>query len=400
MQSLGYLLISLELTSLVLSAAFFIAWRSFSRQPHALIWSVAFGVGMLHWSLNLTPGLHWLPFEVYWLCVSATAILTSSLIMIGYRTRAQRPYRWLLWAVIGGSAWLLIAVFTLIWPHEGMQGVVGVFYTAAMMGIAMRALLSPRGPKTGSEYGAAVVIGVFALSEIAAGIAILSGGATGSATADAWYLGITFLTLPAAFTGGGVFTVLILASDISREMQMLAVKDPLTGLFNRRGFSAAAEHCLSRTRRFGGSLAVIVCDLDHFKTINDRHGHAVGDEALTRVALTMEHHLGARAIVGRQGGEEFAIVLPDTALDLALDCAEALRAALARVTVAAGEASLELRASFGVAALLDSDQSMESVLRRADAALYESKNCGRDRVTAARPHAADSEASPGAAAAC
>ncbi|WP_448189546.1 diguanylate cyclase [Azospirillum sp. sgz301742] len=165
------------------------------------------------------------------------------------------------------------------------------------------------------------------------------------------------------------------------ELKILATTDPLTGLSNRRAFLSAAERELGRVRRYGRPAAVLMFDIDHFKRINDTHGHAVGDVALQRVAAACRELLRDSDLVGRLGGEEFGVLLPETDTASALDVAERLRAALAAAVVPAPEgATLTLTASIGVAVCEARDGSIEQALGRADRALYRAKGAGRNRI--------------------
>jgi diguanylate cyclase (GGDEF)-like protein len=158
-----------------------------------------------------------------------------------------------------------------------------------------------------------------------------------------------------------------------------AVTDPLTGLRNRRGFMAEAATALARCERAGQEAAVIMIDLDRFKSINDVHGHAAGDAVLRAAAAAVRAELRAGDLPGRLGGEEFALLLPDADLDAARATAERLRAALTAAVPHPGGA--RVTASFGVAPVR---HGLEVALGVADSALYQAKLGGRDRVEVAR----------------
>ena len=151
-------------------------------------------------------------------------------------------------------------------------------------------------------------------------------------------------------------------------------RDPLTGVANRRGWIAGSK----RRLHFRGPGAVILVDLDHFKTINDRFGHAVGDEVLRAAAAQLRAGAGADAWVGRIGGEEFALLVPGDARE-AERRAQAIRRALRHVPVCPDGEDLVVRASYGVAPVASPAQ-LGAALRAADAALYRAKAAGRDRV--------------------
>lgn len=163
------------------------------------------------------------------------------------------------------------------------------------------------------------------------------------------------------------------------RFRRLATVDMLTGAPNRRHFMQSLDAELSRVKRHGVDACLVMFDADHFKRINDTFGHAAGDEVLRAVVTVGREQLRASDILSRLGGEEFAILLPDTSLDMALGIAERFRRAIAALHVASGDASIRLTISLGVAALGVED-SPDSALERADKALYAAKVSGRDRL--------------------
>ena len=160
----------------------------------------------------------------------------------------------------------------------------------------------------------------------------------------------------------------------------LASTDTLTGLPNRRVFLERARTELALARRSGRPLSLLMLDIDHFKRVNDEHGHDVGDRALRLFAATTTGVVRQTDALGRLGGEEFGVLLPDTLADGAELVAEKLRAAVAS---ARGEGVPPLTVSIGLAQLHRSDRELDNLLRRADAALYAAKDGGRDRVATA-----------------
>lgn len=159
------------------------------------------------------------------------------------------------------------------------------------------------------------------------------------------------------------------------SLEELANTDELTGLANRRKLAETARHDMRIARRYGQPLCLIVFDLDHFKEVNDTHGHAVGDAVLAAVAMRCREVMRDVDTFGRWGGEEFAVIMPQTGLEAACAMAERLRAALRGFSPVEG---VSVSASFGVAELGRED--FEGLASRADAALYRAKREGRDRV--------------------
>jgi diguanylate cyclase (GGDEF)-like protein len=165
-----------------------------------------------------------------------------------------------------------------------------------------------------------------------------------------------------------------------QQLEYLALHDGLTSLLNRRALHDHAEAELSRAARNTTPFSVIMLDIDHFKSVNDRFGHAAGDAALRLVASTLTQQVRAYDVVGRWGGEEFLILLPNTALTEARTVAERVREAIeaARLSLAAG-GEVQLTASLGVATLSGAT-TVTDLTQQADTALYRAKQLGRNRV--------------------
>ena len=166
-------------------------------------------------------------------------------------------------------------------------------------------------------------------------------------------------------------------ASMQRELVRLATTDSLTGMYNRRAFFENAAELCSRAQS-GYALSAIMIDIDHFKKINDAHGHDVGDDAICAVA---REAMLERAIIGRLGGEEFAMLL-DRALPEALALAERLRLQMEAIQIGVEGAPVKLTCSFGVSQW-ETGHTVDRLLKRADMALYEAKLNGRNRVMAA-----------------
>jgi diguanylate cyclase (GGDEF)-like protein len=167
-----------------------------------------------------------------------------------------------------------------------------------------------------------------------------------------------------------------------RHLRELTLTDPLTGLANRRRLDEFMQSELLRARRSGAPLCAVMADLDHFKRVNDSHGHAVGDEVLRRFASLLRDRVRQTDLAARLGGEEFVVVLPMTDLAGALSCAEQLRCRTE--TMRPPGLTEPLTASFGIAQHR-AGESIDDLLRHADRALYAAKRDGRNRVLADPP---------------
>ena len=175
-----------------------------------------------------------------------------------------------------------------------------------------------------------------------------------------------------------------------QELENLAERDTLTGLYNRRKFMQLAEQELSRAARMPSDICLLMVDLDFFKHINDHYGHPAGDAVLQRVAGILLHAVRGTDVVARMGGEEFIVLMPNTARNGALAAAEKLRHALSEHPLDAGECRVPVTASIGVTGLGPQQRaSFDALYAAADLALYAAKKNGRDRVECADPAAVE-----------
>lgn len=170
-----------------------------------------------------------------------------------------------------------------------------------------------------------------------------------------------------------------------------AIRDSLTGMFNRRYLDEMLEREIARARREGISLSLVMLDVDHFKALNDTYGHRAGDEALKAIADALRHDIRSEDVPCRYGGEEFLILLPHMPLAAAGERAEQWRQAIERIRVRFGEFELRLSASFGVAAYPNHGKTADELIHLADQALYAAKHQGRNRVVVFDTPLADRE---------
>jgi diguanylate cyclase (GGDEF)-like protein len=166
------------------------------------------------------------------------------------------------------------------------------------------------------------------------------------------------------------------------EIKRISITDPLTGCFNRRYMDQHLGEELARWERYPCELAVVMCDIDHFKRVNDQHGHQAGDRVLVAVAKILQGGLRQQIDwVARFGGEEFLLVLPQTGPEDAVLIAERIREAIENGVIHVEGCALQVSASFGVASCrAHQPESVDTLLARADGFLYQAKDAGRNRV--------------------
>ncbi len=186
---------------------------------------------------------------------------------------------------------------------------------------------------------------------------------------------------------GSIDGYIVLAYDVSEfkrvedDLRLLATTDSMTGVYNRRRFLEICNEEIARARRYDRPVSVVMCDVDHFKSVNDTYGHDVGDKVICRFAEVAGREIRTGMdVIGRLGGEEFALLLPETELENARIVAERFRRSWENTEIDAGSASIRTTCSFGVAELSVSHVTDGDLLKQADLALYEAKETGRNRV--------------------
>jgi diguanylate cyclase (GGDEF)-like protein len=185
-------------------------------------------------------------------------------------------------------------------------------------------------------------------------------------------------------TGKRIVTLERSLRTANEENRRLSVTDPLTGTYNRRHLMDQLPKEIDRAARYARHLSVVMCDVDHFKRINDTYGHQAGDDVLRLFVQVVQKAIRSSDWVGRYGGEEFMIVLPETNMSCALTAAEHMRSEIAAHALMAGDVQILVTASFGVAGWegpVPVNSSLDALMANCDEGVYASKEAGRNRVT-------------------
>jgi diguanylate cyclase (GGDEF)-like protein len=175
----------------------------------------------------------------------------------------------------------------------------------------------------------------------------------------------------------------IYRARLFEQTERLATIDGLTGLTNHRTFQGRLDEHLAQAQRYGKKVSLLLCDIDHFKSVNDTYGHPVGDLVLKGVARTLAREARTTDVVARYGGEEFAIVMPETDATGALVIAERIRERVSRLLFESEQGSLRVTLSLGIATVPEDAAGKAELLERADGALYHAKRHGRNRSVTA-----------------
>ncbi len=209
--------------------------------------------------------------------------------------------------------------------------------------------------------------------------AVLGSGASPQLYLASSYAAISQTTGAVMLISNGIVLLLIIVRDVMADITARSETDTLSGLLNRRGFEDRADKALSLSLRSGVPAVMVVADLDHFKQINDSFGHAAGDAVITAVGRVLKQMASEHSVIGRMGGEEFAVFIPGANLVAGRLYAETVRSVFSRVALEEHGIDRPVSASFGVSQFRASDR-LPDLMRRTDAALYEAKSNGRDRV--------------------
>lgn len=369
----------LLLVNALMALAMALAARTLGQRRMAHFLAGAFGCNVLMYLGDAAYNLLFTENEWLDLLVSALALIPPILATLAYRLRSGLPlYARRLFAG-QAAAMLVIALFTFAFPNRGLAGAVVPLFAAGVLLFGVTALWRPgRQLRLGERP---IIATGFAMAsiEIAGGLVLAAMGNGKSEWLDHAYTLIVFLGLPAMTVAGGIFSLYLLAGDLAERLRVAADTDSLTGAPNRRAIEATGLRMMMEARSGGQPLAIAICDVDHFKHINDEYGHDCGDEVLCRLSALFQERLAASDHFGRFGGEEFVLFFPGQDMDAARRQVEQLRRRIMAMPV--GDRAEALTASFGIASLAAGDHILADVLKRADRALYASKEAGRNRTT-------------------
>jgi len=366
-------------TAVALLMAFWVCVMAWGQPAGDALWAWAFALGAYAAS-NVIYGMRGhLPATLLVLFGNITNMAALALMLLA--VRRFQGVRLSLWQSLAPV--LLVPPLLTLLPPSLLRSVISTGAYLLQMALVLRALFDSQHPLQGR--------GRYMLFSAFAGMSLILLLRTGGAA-----LGLIDLSQPddrMTWQGiillGAICAVLSIAlgfvcMTMERAEQRnyeLAMKDVLTGLSNRRAISDVLQVAVARAQRHGQLLSVLMLDIDHFKRINDSYGHQAGDVVLRSVAQTLSSRLRAQDEIGRFGGEEFLVVLPDTGLDGALILAEALRAAIEATPTQWGAHRIAATISIGLrGGMVAGGDTADSVVAAADAALYRAKQGGRNRV--------------------
>jgi len=318
----------------------------------------------------------------FWSVVLGNGVLSLAfalMLLSLWRFQGIRPRPLLM----GLPVLLALGLYALFIDAYRIRVIVGGTLFPAQLGLVLQVLLSRRRPVLGRGRwmlvtGAAVLGAILLLRALGMLLGWLDAG---DALANyRWQAMLVLVAMVAVLSFGLGFVYMNLERAERRSFE-LAMRDVLTGLANRRAILDLLRSSVARARRQGQWLSVLMVDIDHFKAVNDNHGHQAGDAVLRQVAQTLASRLRAQDQIGRFGGEEFLVLLPDTQAEGARVLADALRQAVQQTSTPWGGRQIAVTISVGVCGHpLSEADSPESLIAAADRAMYQAKRLGRNRV--------------------
>lgn len=374
----SYILATINpVVGLLFALTFFLIWRQEPDRLHILHWASAFVLGSLGFSFEF---LHYFD-PMFRLSDGVNIFVPICVLLIArgvcLRYTGNAPTRLLL--LILGVTYLTASWINFVHQNAFGRGLTISIGIVALLSVATRAILNYRAR---DRIDLGILLTLLAASILLLGRPVLSlfieGAPQKGVIEDTSFWAVSMKV--AGLYSLLVFAILFMlriAADLFAELNQQSVTDLLSGLLNRRGFFAAAE-TLALEANPSLPISVLLLDIDHFKHVNDNYGHQTGDKVIRTLADLMLSSAPQTAVVGRLGGEEFAIFLPNTGSTAALAFAEALRTSIRLQDHAGIPATHLVTVSIGVAE--GTGEDLEVLLHLADIGLYKAKNSGRDQV--------------------
>jgi len=377
-----YLMVSVLMLGVIVGGA----WQARGRDG-LWFWSGAFAA--VAFSQGLRPLMSALDLTVPLLTVGHIGgVVSSSMVLLGVRAFLGQPLRWRLIAIVC----VCVSALSIGSVASGMRPWVSLSLTLAASSLLRFVAVAPLFGALRSTGGTgSFPLMLMAADQLLAALAnglrafyvipVVSGSAQQAMAANALWL-LVFIAL---LVLQGFALLLLINHQLRQRIMALIEIDPLTGLLNRRGLEHRFQRILQRAAAAAQplGLAAAMVDLDHFKTINDQYGHAVGDSVLRALGNRLEQQVRPQDLAVRLGGEEFAVLWFQLDVDSATTMAERLRRCIEDTPFETDAGPLRVTVSVGVATQTDRHEQLNELLRRADSALYSAKRSGRNRVARA-----------------
>ncbi|RVT95132.1 GGDEF domain-containing protein [Sphingomonas crocodyli] len=379
-----FILTILLMVNALVATALLLAARSLGQPLVARLLAAAFGCNVVMYIVDVLYIAMFRDSLAMFCLLNVLATLGTMFAAAAMRVRVGLPPKLWIYAAAQVLTLALTLYFWVIDPNKGARGAIVPLMASAMIIWGTLAMWRPGRKLLLGERPMIVTSLAMVTTESIGGIALALRGREPDAFLENVYMFVVFIGLPAMTVALGMFALYLLASDLADKLRRTAETDSLTGAPNRRAIEATGRRVITESATTGRPLCAALCDLDQFKYINDRFGHALGDEVLCSISLLFERH-GAKPLHGRYGGEEFLLFFPNRTLIEVHDEVENLRRDVMAIAIAG--LPIQITASFGLTQLTPID-TLATLIKRADQALYASKQAGRNRTTIAEPAAA------------
>ena len=292
--AIAYIQAALGVVSLMIAIVFYMAWKTLGERPWALCWALAFASLTVYWFMHLS-GSKFPNFESYWLVANAFGFATLTLALRGHCERTKcRILPANLWPIslliFTGVMWT-----TLVDQNTGLSAAIFPITSAVSLLLASIMIIRHRPEPRPAEWASAISMTLFAVAQFPTAAFLYGLGPDPDVVLTQMFSHPSMLLRPAGLVGMGMFVIFMLASDLYEDMREIAVRDQLTGLYNRRGFGEQAAIAYANARRSENPVSVIAADIDHFKSVNDEFGHSIGDEGIA----ALRRAAAGRASYGR-----------------------------------------------------------------------------------------------------
>ena len=373
------LLMVVTFSTAVQTLAMFYVWRMQLRERSVGLMTVGFVLIVIGSALVVARPV--LPPILTIVAGNAAIIAGQAVAALAVCEFAGKPLSFTFPIWLGAFTAAMFSIFTFASPNLGIRIVLASVLVPLSLVPAILALLAtPKGPLRRTYWPVAGVMIVHCTFAFGRGAATMIGGAIGDLFASNLVTATWLLESFAAINLISLGLILMISQRLQLELDRQASYDGLTGSLNRRAFERAAEGEWSRAVRHDLPLSVLVLDLDHFKALNDTHGHDAGDLWLKAFADLCRGLLRREDLLCRYGGEEFLALLPQTSEEAAMQVAERIRRSVEGMRVARDGADIAVTVSIGVASWNETVLDLKAMIAAADRALYKAKATGRNRI--------------------
>lgn len=365
--------------SAIFAGGFFILWRHQRERRYIGLLAFSYFAAACGYLLQSVT----LPFGVALTKLASNTffVVTACMMALGILGKFGRKVPHLALGLMSGAGLAVLSWFLFVQPDMGWR-VLAINFTLAGICLVIAAELRAVKDKIFVDRVLMVALAVNACNFLVRPIVIIAFVGPPVSDGDI-FMSLYWITTAVTHAFNSVLLAICLMTGIALEvigrLRKDALSDPLSGLLNRRGFEERGNARLARRVAEHAPTSLVLADLDHFKDINDKYGHAVGDRVIAAFGTTLRELAGEGAITGRIGGEEFAVILPGRGSAQAQSFAESVRISFANVAIAGLAKATSFTASFGISEWEEGD-TLSRMLDRADVALYRAKDNGRNNV--------------------